>query len=177
MPRAPGEGVEQRRAVTAVAAGEDVRRVRSPEEDSLAPQMRRPGFVDPGPVREQPTADKRLGQPRTLLARGSGREVAEPGKALQLLGQAAGRASPPEVEIPERKRLGPDRETTGEKRIAARPFAVDMVARNGGELQRLPRTGQPRQEGAASEFADDGALGGRSVVAHTGPLSALILSA
>ena len=46
MAGAARERVEQRRAIAAVAARQDVRRIGGPEEDALAPQMRRPGLVD-----------------------------------------------------------------------------------------------------------------------------------
>src|SRR5260221_6628156 len=139
--------------------------------------MRRPGAVDPGAVRQQPTADDRLGQPGALLARCRSGEVAQPGETLQLLSQRPGCATRAKVEILERQGPAADGEAAGEQGVAPRAFAPDMVARHGDELERLLRRPQPRQERPAREPGDDGALGGRAVVAHAEPLSALMLSA
>ena len=53
-----------------------------------------------------------------------------------------------------------------------------MVARDGGELQRLaPEPMQAREQGAAGELADDIAFGRRVVGAHPSPRSAAMLAA
>ena len=102
--------------------------------------MRRPGVVDAGAMREQPAADHGLGEAGAFLARGGGGEIAQPGEALQLLGDRARAAERGEVELGERHGLAADREAAGEQRFAALAVAGDMVARDGGELQRLART-------------------------------------
>src|SRR5437868_5531791 len=132
-------------------------------------------------MREEPAADDRLGEPRALLARRGGGKIAQPGEALQLLGQRLRGADRAKVEVLERQGLTAQRVSAGEQGVTADAFAADVVARNGDELQRLFRRPQPRQEGAAGEFADDGALGirvpARLRTAHSPPRSALMLSA
>ena len=139
--------------------------------------MRRPGVVDLGAVREQPAADHGFGEARTLLPRGSGGEVAQPGEALQLLREGAGRADLGEVEILEREGFAAGGEAAGQQGFAALAFAVDMIARHRDDLQRLLRLPQPGKKGAASKLADNGALGGRPIVGQDPPRSALMLSA
>ncbi len=124
-----------------------------------------------GAVREQPAADDRFGEPRALLARGRGGEIAKPGEALQLLGRprrrrpiAAKSSSLSEiVSLPTVK-------SPGEEGLAALAVAVDMIARDGDELQRLlrPRLRRDSSE-PARELRDDRAFGGRAVVAHPCP--------
>ena len=92
MPRAARQRVEQRRAIAGVAAGQDVGRIGGPEEDALAPQLGRPGLVDPRAMGDQPAPGDRLGQPRALFAAGRSGEVAQPGEALHFARQRAVRA-------------------------------------------------------------------------------------
>ena len=139
--------------------------------------MRRPGLVDPGAVGDQPAADHRFGETRTLFARRRGGEVSQPGESLQLLGKGAGRADRRDVEVLERQSLAADGKPAGEQGVAARSFAAHMVARDGDELERLLGRPQPGQKRAAGKLADDGTLGRRTVVAHELPLSALMLPA
>ena len=82
----------------------------------------------------------------------------------------------PKIEIAERECFTADGEPAGKQRIAARANAVDMIARHGCELERLLRWLESRQQGAARELADNGPLGGRPVVRHPAPLSALMFS-
>ena len=88
MTGAASERVEQRRAVAAVAARQDVRRIGGPEQDAFTPQVGRPGAVDSSAVHQQPAADDRFGEARALFARGRGGEVAQPGETLELLSSA-----------------------------------------------------------------------------------------
>ena len=96
------EGVEQRRAITAVAARQNVRRIGRPEEDALTPQMRGPCRIDLRSVRQKPAPDHGLGKPRAFLARRGGGEIAQPGEALELLGERAGCADGSKIEVLQR---------------------------------------------------------------------------
>src|SRR5437764_8950952 len=177
MAGAPCQGVEQRRAIPAVARRQDVGRIGGPEEDPLAPQMRRPCVVDPSAVRQQPAANQRFGQARTLVARRRRGEVAQPREALELLRQWPGCTNLAEIDILEDKGFAADGKPACEERIAARALAANMVTRDGDDLERLPGRPQARKKRAAGEPADNSALFSRAAIAHELPLSALILSA
>ena len=112
-----------------------------------------------------------------FLARGRGGEVAQPGEALQLLGERAGGADRGEIEVLERKRLAADGEAAGEQGVAARAVAWTWSRGTATSLSGWRERLQPGKEGAARELADDRALGGRTVALIRSPLSALILSA
>ena len=139
--------------------------------------MWRPRLVDPRAVREQPAPNHRLGQARTLFARCGRSEVAQPGEALKLRRECTRCADRTEVEVFQRQSLGADGEAPGKQSVATRAFAADMVARDRHEFQRLLRCPQARQKRPAGKLADNCTLGGRTVVAHAVPLSALILPA
>src|SRR5206468_1469878 len=129
------------------------------------------------PVRQEPAADQRLGDPRALLARRGRGEIAQPGEALELCGQRTGSPDLCEIEVLERDCLATDGEAAGQKRLPALAVAGDMVARHGDELQRLLRPLEAREQRSARELLDDLALGDRAVGAHPRPLSALMLPA
>jgi hypothetical protein len=172
--RAARERVEKRRAVAAVAARQDVGRISGPEEDSLAPEVRRPSLVGPRAVRKQPAPDHRFGEPRALFARRGGGKVAQPGEALELPGEGAARPGCRKVEVPQRDRLSADAEAAGEQGFAALTVALNVVPWYCEELERLLAVLQPRQQGASGELGDDRALGSRAF-AHLCPRSALML--
>jgi len=83
---------------------------------------------------EQPAADHRLGQPRAFFARRGGAEIAQPREALQLIGQGITGADTGEVEVGERQGHAADRKPAGEQRVAARTIALDVIARDRGQL-------------------------------------------
>ena len=133
-------------------------------------------LVDPGAVGEQPAADHRLGQPRALLARCRGGEVAKPREALELLGERTVGTDLREIETGQRQTFAAEREAAGEQSVAALAVAVDVVARHRRELERLLRSLEAGEKRAARELADDVALGRRAVAGHP-PRSARMLAA
>ena len=137
MAGAARERVEQRRAIAGVAARQDVGRVGGPEQDPLAPQIRRPGIVGAGAVGEQPAPGERLGQARALLARGGGGEVAQPGEALRAARRAGRRRRRGEVEVGERDGSLPTTKRPASRASPRWRSPCDMVARHGDELERL----------------------------------------
>ena len=173
MASATREGVEDGGAVPGVAARQDVRRIGGPEEDALAPQVGRPGFVDLGAVGEEPAADHRLGKSRATLARCGRGKIAQPGEAFELLEHGARRRLG-KVDVGERQAARAGVEPAGEQGLAALAVARDMVTRNGGELERLAAVLEPGEERAARKPADDVALG---LSRHPPPRSVRILSA
>ena len=116
----------------------------------------RPGIVDAGAVREQPAARERFGEPRALLARGRGGEIAQPGEALQLVGDRAAGAERGEIEFLERDRLAAEVKAAGEQSVAALAVAMNMVARNGDQLERLLDRARTRdRRGPLASLRDD----------------------
>ena len=99
MAGAAGERVEQARAVDRVGAGEDVGRIGGPEQDAPAPQIGAPGRLadllgDGG----EPFAGDPFGELGAALARRRGGKVAQPGEALQIVGEILGQADRREIE-------------------------------------------------------------------------------
>ena len=127
----------------------------------------------------QPAADDRLGEPRAVLARGGGGEVAQPGEALQLLGQRAVAPIAREIEVARARRLAADGESAGEQGIAALAVALDMVARHRDQLQRLAASAcsRERSEPRASLRDDRRARPPSRLALIRSPLKRLMLAA
>jgi hypothetical protein len=81
-------------------------------------------------VRQQPAADDRFGDSRPFLARRRRCEVAEPRKALELLGERSAGSDRCKIEVAERKRFVAMDELAGKQRVAAPAIALHMVAGN-----------------------------------------------
>src|SRR5205085_7297867 len=112
-----------------------------------------------------------------LFARRGSGQVAQPGKALQLLGQRIRRANAGEIEIGEWNSNAPRYEPAREQGLPALAIADHMVPGHGNKLQRLPRALQPGKERSAGELANDILLGCRIRFTHPSPRSVRILSA
>ena len=119
VPSPARERVEECGAITAVGARQDIGRIGRPEEDPLAPELRRPGLVDFGAVSDQPASDNCFRQPSAVFAGRRGRQVASQEKPC-----SARRAAPVptacEVEVAKANILASDRELAGEQSAAPR---------------------------------------------------------
>jgi hypothetical protein len=125
---------------------------------------------------KQPAPDDRFGEPRALFARCRCREIAEPGEALQLLGDRTVGADRSKIEIGQGNRFTAAGELALQQSVAPSAIALHMIARHGDETKPLPaRPGQARQQRPAGKLLDNGRLS--RVRTHPSPRSALMLEA
>ena len=112
-----------------------------------------------------------------MLHRPRRRKVPEPGEALHSFCNRIADTQGSEVQFVEREHLVAENVATREQCIAPLAIALDVIARDRDELERLAsRREQPRKEGALGQLLDDGILC-RCVCAHQSPLSALMFAA
>ena len=137
MPRAADQGVQESGAITGIAARQNVGRVSRPKEDTLAPEIGTPGFVDARSVGEQPSPGEGLADARAFLPRCRGRQVPKPGKSLHPVRDRIAGAEASEIELVERQDLVAKDVASGKHCITALAVALHVVARNRDELERL----------------------------------------
>ena len=102
MPRAARERVEHQAAIDQVGRRQDQRRVRGPVEDAAAPQLGVPGrLADLFGMDGEPRAHQRLGDRRADRARRDGRQIAQPGEAVEMVAERRLPARLGEIEIGE----------------------------------------------------------------------------
>ena len=115
VPSPARECVEECRAITAVGARQDIGRIGRPEEDPLAPELRRPRLVDFGAVSDQPTSENCFRQPSAVFAGRRSCQVAEPGETLQLGRERPAGADRCEIEVAKRNCIASNAELSGQE--------------------------------------------------------------
>ena len=98
--------------------------MRRPEQDPPAPEVRAPGGLADGiGMRLEPVPHQRFGDRRRLRARGDGRQVAQPGKAVEPVAERAREIGLGEMEVADLAGFAAKAEGAVEQRLAAARIA------------------------------------------------------
>ena len=155
VPRAARQRVEHLAAIDQVGRRQDQRCMRGPVEDASAPQFGSPGgFADLVGMDFQPQPHDRLGDRHPDRACRHGRQIAQPGEAVEIVRQRLRPIGLGEIEIGDRHALAAKRDPPVEQRIAAAGIADERILGHRDELERMAAAQPKRVERRApSQFA------------------------
>src|SRR5262249_36974568 len=149
VPGASCQRVQKCRSISAIDARKDVGGIGGPEKNSLSPKVWRPGSVDLRAVGKEPSACDGLGKPSAFFPGGRRGRVAKPGKPLKPFGKGSLSPDGGQIEVDKPDRLTAKSKCAGQQRVTALAVALDVVARNGDELEWLAIVLEAGKERAA----------------------------